>query len=139
MRSLALKAFLGVLVPGLLPSFAYADHHSHWHGGGRSSFSLSFGFGGWGGGYGYYPRSYGYGFGYSSYYPRYYRSYDYYTPVIYAPVYSSVRYYDDDYCPPARSYSYDRSYYPSRGYSYYDDGPRYRNYSYERDRYSYDR
>src|SRR3954471_23978681 len=103
MKHFAIKAFLGVLVLGLLPSFAYADRggrggggwhggvrSSSWHGGGwrggwgggfrgRSGVSLSLGFGGFYGGYGsyYYPRSYGY------YYPRYY------VPT-YTRVYTSV-------------------------------------------------
>src|SRR5437016_10743118 len=93
MRHLAVKAFLGVVVLGLLPSFAYADHRGSWHGGfhdgfrGHSRFSLSlgFGFGGFYGGYGpsyYYPRSYCY-----DYYPSYsYRTYIYdRPPVYYAP------------------------------------------------------
>src|SRR2546423_18761 len=90
MKHFAIKAVLGMLVLGVLPSFAYADHrgggggwhggvrfsgrsHSGWGGGGwgrgwggggwrgHSGFSLSLGFGGF------------YGGGYSSYYyPRSY-------------------------------------------------------------------
>src|SRR5260221_10947715 len=53
MKHFAIKAFLGVLVLGLLPSFAYADRGwrggGGWHGGIRSS---SWHGGGWGGGWG---------------------------------------------------------------------------------------
>ena len=119
MRNLAAKAFLGVLLIGLLPASAFAerrgrDYHSYR---GHSSFNFSFGFGGayFGGYRGYYaPRSYFY---YDA--PRYcYPSYsycpdDYYYTPRYCP--PPARYYDDYYSSPR----YRESYYYSRSH-YYD-------------------
>ena len=126
MRHLVIKAVLGVLVLGLVPSFAYADHHRYWNGGGYggryhggSSWNFSFGFGAGYPAYGYYPRAYVDDWSY----PQYYPSVRYYS----APVY---RY--DYFCPPVREYrsDYYRDYAPRPSGYYYGGG--YRSYYYDR-------
>ena len=120
MKNLAIRAVLGTLVLGLIPSFAYADRRGyerhdrydrhdryehrdyHDHDRGRGGFDFSFGFGT------YYPDSYSYYSG--SYYPSYsYR----YVPDDYC---AAPRYY---YAPSVRYYDYDRPSYRYGG-GYYD-------------------
>ena len=119
MKRFILKSALAVLLLGLIPSFAYADHrgsgryyrggyshrgdygHSNW------GFSLGFGLPSYGRSY-YYAPSYG-----SGYYPSYSNSYYPDDYVYVAP--ARPTYY---YTPAPRYYYYERPYYGGVRYYY---------------------
>ena len=115
----------------LMPETAEARQRYYYgRRGGGSSVSFSFGYSNFGrhGGY-----DFGVGYSRGGYYPRYYRDYTCFGPVVYRPRYYVAPTY---YCPPPRPYVryYDApTYYyraaPRRVYRdyYYESGPIYRN------------